>query len=475
MRALVLFLALFVSGYAPLSYAGKAYLDVNLRPTTVEVNRTYYYSTDIKPDANGVYTIAVYDQRDKLIVTLQSTTLTIGRGTLTGTQLAAYRQLGLLSRIVYAFGEGYTGQMVMRSPQGYLLERVPYVDGKQQGAHVEFYENGALQAFTPYAANKKVSTARRWSRAGQLVQETKRTAQGEFISQSEWTVEGRLRQQTVPVAIPGYAPGLKETTWQNDRTVTFIAAAISDPDNGFVPNARHPYKLVKKVRDGHVFELVEENGYGNNGEQRLMYEDWSIVKHMKDGKQDGLYREQSGGKVTNQGHYRNGVKVGDWQETNGDDRVIYATYTQRGQLNGPRKVYDASSNTLLIEEVYLNGKLHGKYEEHAATGELIARGHYQQARKEGAWIEPERDNRWQGHYDMGKKTGAWTRVNGRGYTTANLHYAAGKLQGKQYLFADNGALTLFEHYQHGKRHGQRVTYENGVVQTVQQFKQGQLQ
>lgn len=475
MRVLVLFISLIVSGYSPLSFAGKAYLDVNLRPTTVEVNRTYYYSTDIKPDANGVYTIPVYDQHDKLIVTLQSTTLTIARGSLTGTQLATYRQLGLLSRIVYAFGEGYTGQMEMRSPQGYLLERVPYVDGKQQGAHVKFYENGALQAFTPYAANKKVNSARRWSRAGQLVQETKRTEQGEFISQSKWTVEGRLRQRTEPVAIPGYAPGLKETTWQNDRTVTFIAAAIRDPDNGFVPNARHPYKLIKKVRDGTVFELVEENGYGNNGEQRLMYEDWSIVKHMKDGKQDGLYREESGGEVTNLGQYKNGVKVGDWQETKGGDRKIYASYSQRGELDGPRKVYDANSNTLLIEEVYLNGKQHGKYEEHSATGELIAVGHYQRGKKDGDWIEPERDNRWQGHYNMGKKIGAWTRVNERGYTTAYFHYVAGKLHGKQYLFADNGALTLFEHYHHGVRHGQRVTYENGVTQTVQQFKQGQLQ
>ena len=61
------------------------YMDVNLYPTQVKVNRTYHYSSDIEPDEKGIYTISVFDKQDALIATLRSTEPVVSKGTLTGT------------------------------------------------------------------------------------------------------------------------------------------------------------------------------------------------------------------------------------------------------------------------------------------------------------------------------------------------------------------------------------------------------
>ncbi|MDO6569180.1 hypothetical protein Q4561_19070 [Alteromonas sp. 1_MG-2023] len=471
----ILSLMLGISLMPSLAYGETEYLDVNLKPTKVEINRRYHYESDVKPDENGVYTIPVYDKEGVLIVTFQSTEPVIARGTFTGKQVAEERKLGLLNRVIYALGEGFDGRVEMRDKSGYLQEEVTYVNGKRDGIKKQYYDNGAINAITHFKQNKEVGTTKRWNRNGVLVRETKRTEEGTFISEHEWNSEGILRQETVPTKIEGYGAGLKETTWELGEIKTFIAAGVSDPSRGFVRGANHAYKLIKRERatDGELIALEEVHDYGRNGEQRLYHEGFSIIENTTDGKRDGLYSQGDFGDEATKGMYKNGIKVGKWRDTNKSGDIIYETYSNAGELNGDRTVQDSETEAYIVKEHYSNGKKHGKYQHFDYDGNLDTYGVYQEGVKTGDWVEAESDTTWKGTYNHGKKVGRWLKYNAQKYVVYDLQYKDGDLNGPQYLFADNGAITLFEMRKNGIRHGKRITYENGIETSRGNFVNGQ--
>lgn len=451
------------------------YMDVNLYPTQVKVNRTYHYSSDIEPDEKGIYTISVFDKQDALIATLRSTEPVVSKGTLTGTLVAQERKAHLISRLLHRFNDGFSGQVETRDSQGYLQKVTPYKNSKRDGIEKEYYSNGALQAFSPYKAGKLVLTSKKWNKAGLLISKTERSPDGKFIKRQKWTNNGDLLKLIEPVDIPNYAPGLKEIAWRYDRTEVFIASSVRDPDRGFTRGARHPYKLIEKSRDGKIFEAVEENGGGKNGMQRYFLEGYEQIEHRVNGELDGEYSQKNEGKLTTGGTYKAGVKVGDWQETNKDGTVTYEHYSQQGKREGKREVYDPQSEQLLVSEFYRNDKKHGQYQRFDKQGNKITYGQYTQGKKNGAWVEQDDQSQWQGHYKQGKKQGQWTKRDAQGYVDAKLTYKDGNLAGSQYLFAENGALRLFEMRKDGVRHGSRISYQDGQQEEIQQFEKGRLQ
>ncbi|MEG3765885.1 hypothetical protein [Alteromonas sp. 14N.309.X.WAT.G.H12] len=469
---LVLYLAFPIA-----AYAATEYLDVNLSPTKNEINYRYHYESDVEPDNDGVYTLPVYDEAGELIVTLQSTNPVIARGTFTGTQVAEERKLGLLSRVLYRLGDGFTGRAVMRSKDGYLQEEVPYVNGKREGVAKQYYDNGALNAVTHYKQNKEVLTTKRWSRNGVLVRETQRTENGKFIEEREWTTEGMLRQETIPIDIDGYPSGLKETTWELGEVKTFIAAGVHDPHRGFYRSANLPYKLVKRegIEDGKLISLEEVNHYGKEGRQRLYHEGFSIIENMTNGKRDGMYSEGDEGNEAIKGRYKNGLKIGQWRDTNSNGDIILETYSNAGTLDGVRTVQNRNTQALIVKEHYVDGKKHGEYASFDSDGTKATFGMYNQGKKDGDWVEKDGNRIWHGTYKHDHKVGRWLGYNPQGYVVFDLHYKNGKLNGPQYAFADNGALTLFEERKNGARDGKRIVYEDGIKSGESFYKDGEKQ
>jgi antitoxin component YwqK of YwqJK toxin-antitoxin module len=451
------------------------YMDVNLYPTKVKVNRTYHYSSDTKPDENGIYTIAVFDKQDALIATLKSTKPVVSKGTLTGTLVAQERKAHLISRLLYHFNDGFSGQVETRDSQGYLQKVTPYKNSKRDGIEKEYYSNGALKAYSPYKAGKLVHTSKKWNKAGLLISKTERNPEGKFIKRQKWTNNGDLLKLIVPVDIPNYAPGLKETAWRYDRTETFIASSVRDPDRGFTRGARHPYKLIEKSRDGKIFEAVEENGSGNNGMQRFFLDGYEQIEHRVNGELDGEYSQKNEGKLTTGGTYKAGMKVGDWQETNKDGTVTYEHYSKQGKREGKRTVYDPDSEQLLESEFYRNDKKHGQYQRFDKQGNKITYGQYTQGKKTGPWVEYDYPDQWQGHYKQGKKEGQWSHRNALGYLIAKQTYRDGLMTGPQYIFSNDGALVLFEIRNEGIRDGISITFPLGQQRKVRHFKRGLVQ
>lgn len=477
MMRYAIFLIVF-SGLLPtLALSETQYLDVNLSPTQVEINRRYHYQSDVEPNNSGVYILPVYNDAGELIVTFQSTQPVIARGTFTGTQVAEERKLGLLSRVLYSIGDGFNGLAEERYTSGYLREKATYVDGKKDGVNTQYYENGAIKALTHYHQNKEVGVTRRWNRHGVLVRETRRTPEGVFINEREWNSQGELRQETIPIEIEGYPDGLKETTWELGEITTFIASGVRDPSRGFVRGANFAYKLVKRERakDGELLSLQKVNDYGRNGEQRLYYEGFSIIENMVDGKRNGVYREGDLGNEVIQGRYKNGIKVGKWQDTNSNGDIIIETYSHSGELTGIRTVQQAKTSKFIVKEHYKEGQKHGQYIHFNSEGKKDTYGVYNEGVKTGEWVESDNGVTWSGTYKEGKKTGRWRKYSSDGYVVLDLRYNAGKLEGPQYLFADNGALTLFEQRKEGLRHGKRITYENGKQTSSLTFINGQQQ
>lgn len=455
--------------------AETAYLDVNFTPTKVKINRTFYYSTNSQANAKGIHTIAVYNMRDERVATLHSRAPTIGPGTLIGRQVAETREGYRISRLIYHYNDGFTGEIVKRNSDGYLKEVAPYKNGKQHGVKKTYYSSGAVGSATPYKDGVKVLSAKTWSEAGQLISETERSETGKFIRKRKWTAEGKLLRLIKPVNIPGYGAGLKETAWRYDRTETFVASDVDDPDGRFARGLTYPYKLIEKKRDGKIFERVEQNGSGKNGEQRYFIEGYETVENLKYGERHGEFTETNEGKVTTQGTYKNGIKVGKWQSSNKDGSVVYENFTQTGKLDGSRQVVDKETERLLLSEEYTNGLRNGVFEEFDTQGRRTTYGKYAMGKKVGDWVEHEGTQRWEGNYVQGDRDGTWVQYNKHGYRVAKLSYANGKLEGPQYLFNQEGALTLFESRKNDVRHGARKTYESGHLKTENQFYQGQRQ
>ncbi|MBU2978561.1 hypothetical protein [Alteromonas sp. C1M14] len=477
MKTLLKYSLIVIWAFPMVAFSATEYLDVNLSPTKNEINYRYHYESDVQPNDDGVYTLPVFDEAGELIVTFQSTKPVIARGTFTGTQVAEERKLGLLSRVLYHLGDGFNGRAEMRNKKGYLQEEVPYINGKRDGVAKQYYDNGALNATTHYKQNKEVLTTKRWSRDGVLVRETQRTENGEFVKEREWTTEGVLRQETVPIDIDGYPSGLQETTWELGEVKTFIAAGVRDPHRGFYPTANLPYILVKRERkeEGQLISLKEVNHYGKEGQQRLYHEGFSIIENMSDGKRNGMYSEGDEGNEAIKGMYKNGVKVGQWRDTNSDGDIILETYSNSGNLDGVRTVQNRDTQALIVTEHYVDGTKHGEYAAFDSDGNKETFGMYNQGKKDGAWVEKDGNRIWHGTYQQGHKVERWLGYNLQGYRIFDLHYKNGKLDGPQYAFADNGALTLFEERKNGARDGKRLVYENGIKTSENNYKNGERQ
>lgn len=452
-------------GLVPMAaFAETAYLDVNLVPGRDELDRRYHYSTESVPDAQGVHSIPVLDDAGALVVTLENLGPLIKNGSLTGAQHVVAGNMYLVGRMIAGIGEGYTGRAVMRDDAGFILHEVPYVDGKRDGTEQAFFEDGAQRKVTHYDDGQKVLTDRLWDGDGQLRRETERQADGTFVRERERTSDGTLHQETVPYDIPRHGPGLQQTTWELGEVQTFVAAGVSDPDQGFTRGADHPYKLLKTERGGTIIDRSETiNGtYTGLHVMSRSYDDLRMQAHMVKGKRHGPYLETKGGRVLSQGSYDKGERIGSWMETTSDGEVVRETYIKAGVLSGARTVHAAQGGQLRLREIYTDGLLDGAYVRFDETGQRLSSGTYMHGKKTGQWSEADdAAGSWRGAYEDDKRQGRWVRHNADGYVIEIATMSNGELNGPHYRFARDGALELFENWKNGVRQGARVVYEDG--------------
>ncbi|MFB2802170.1 toxin-antitoxin system YwqK family antitoxin [Shewanella seohaensis] len=242
---------------------------------------------------------------------------------------------------------------------------------------------------------------------------------------------------------------------------------------------------VQGELDGHFAAYDARNG-------SVMY-----AGDYKLGKQVGKWIEADSRETYWEGEYLDGKKQGKWVlQSMMDDADNYGfIHYNKGVPDGPSEIYtpDYDSSTegakkLSEKGIYLNGVKDGEWLESDGS-----KGQYQKGVKQGAWVEKvtQGDYRFQtgeGSYLDGKRSGTWVYIRtpdeNDAFTTkqsvtylykTEVNYENGLRQGEAKLFNKDNFMFALKHYDKGRLHGESLWYSApNTVSNVANYRQGEL-
>ena len=139
-----------------------------------------------------------------------------------------------------------------------------------------------------------------------------------------------------------------------------------------------------------------------------------------------------------------------------DYKRIIGIYKEDGR-NGKGKEYHISTNTMIFEGDYLNGKRNGKGKEYSYYGKFKYEGEYLNGKRNGKGKEYyfNGELKFEGQYLKG------LRWNGKGYKKGgNIDYEIKEGNGKGKEYYDNDKLKFEGEYLKGKRNGKGNEYDD---------------
>lgn len=242
---------------------------------------------------------------------------------------------------------------------------------------------------------------------------------------------------------------------------------------------------VQGELDGHFAAYDARNG-------SVMY-----AGDYKLGKQVGKWMEADSRETYWEGEYLDGKKQGKWVlRSVMDDADNYGfIHYNKGVPDGPSEIYtlDYDSGTegakkLSEKGIYLNGVKDGEWLESDGS-----KGQYQKGVKQGAWTEKvtQGDYRFQtgeGSYLDGKRSGTWVYIRtpdaNDSFITkqsvtylykTEVNYENGLRQGEAKLFNKDNFMFALTQYDKGRLHGQSLWYSGpNAVSNVVNYRQGEL-
>lgn len=217
----------------------------------------------------------------------------------------------------------------------------------------------------------------------------------------------------------------------------------------------------------------------------------------KQGKKVGKWMESENQAMYWEGEYLDGKKQGKWiaqSVFDEADNFGFAHYNQ-DVLDGPTEIYtlDYDSSTegakkLSEKGIYRNGVKDGEWLESDGS-----KGQYQKGVKQGPWTEKvtQGDYRFQtgeGNYLDGKRSGPWVYIRtpdaNDAFTTkqsvtylykTEVNYENGLRQGEAKLFNKDNFMFALKHYDKGRLHGESLWYSApNTVSNVANYRQGEL-
>tara|TARA_Y100000590_G_scaffold460513_1_gene619974 strand:- start:1883 stop:3796 length:1914 start_codon:yes stop_codon:yes gene_type:complete len=273
------------------------------------------------------------------------------------------------------FGKGKKGK-------GPLKSRGSYKNGKKEGLHESFhnngklFENGTLHEKGSYKNGKKEGLHESFHRNGQL--------------------QSRV----------SYKNGKKEGLYESF----------------------YDYPVWK-----------EEKGKYKNGKKEGLWEVFSgdelgIKERYKKGKKEGPYESfHRNGKLHEKGSYKNGKKEGRWKILHDNGQLECSAKYKNGEKEGLWEVYGILGS-LVSKGKFKKGKKEGFHENYfplASESKISSKGNYKNGEKEGLHEIFHANGKLyeKGSYKNGKKEGLHEIFHANGTLKANENYKKGKKEG----------------------------------------------
>jgi antitoxin component YwqK of YwqJK toxin-antitoxin module len=202
------------------------------------------------------------------------------------------------------------------------------------------------------------------------------------------------------------------------------------------------------------------------------------------------------GSLKTSGQYREGKKVGKWQDyyESGELSKIY-TYTRQGKQTGFQESYYKSGNlksktgksntgSFIEEGFYGNGALfyvmtlsrrpksdflikNGVYREFFKDKNVKIEANYKKGQLEGTWIKYYNSGQkeWEVNYHSGYKQGAYSKYFKNGQLECEGHTVLELKDGEEKRYNEQGVLILEGQYVADKMHGKWVSYNASGTKT----------
>ncbi|MBS0040899.1 hypothetical protein KFE26_01060 [Shewanella sp. M16] len=201
----------------------------------------------------------------------------------------------------------------------------------------------------------------------------------------------------------------------------------------------------------------------------------------KQGKKVGKWMEADGQASYWEGEYLDGKKQGKWiaqSMFDEADNYGFAHYNQ-GVLDGPYEIYepeygaDTGDKRLSEKGIYRNGVKDGEWLESNGN-----KGHYQNGIKQGPWVDKVslgeyRNYVGNGAYLDGKRTGPWVFKTDK-KSRIEVTYLNGLREGEEKLISDENVLFANKYYKQGLLDGQSIWYSaQDVVSGIRHYRKGE--
>ncbi|MES1946921.1 hypothetical protein C84B14_06216 [Salinisphaera sp. C84B14] len=375
----------------------------------------------------------------------------------------------------------------------HLTRRSHYRDDKLDGEQRHWNDEGRLVRLWRYADGQRDGEQRSWFNNGQL-KSVEHYRDGQYVGENRWyDQKGRpARSRTYAddgsgelIASRSYNGGmpsvvmhhverdgetLKITRW-HDKNGYVISKRIENPDTGYREN-------ISFFTNGRVRRhKVERNGqpvgkqYKANGSKAGRY---TIERYDDNGKRHGKQQSYRDFELYAYSSFRHGTQVGDAVEYGYSGQRTESHYDDQGERHGTVTKTDADGE-LLSRAHYRHGVQVGDYVEYRGYDRrLIARGQYENGKRNGPWLMHENSQVWKGRYRNGVRVGRWVAITEQGYAVSAGYFDdQGRRDGTWYGFADNGRMTGLETYSHGTRDGRSASYgDDGSLIYEQYYRDG---
>ncbi|MBN8701472.1 MAG: toxin-antitoxin system YwqK family antitoxin [Bacteroidetes bacterium] len=342
---------------------------------------------------------------------------------------------------------------------GKIKDKIPFVDGKENGNAFEYDTLGNIITLTEYKLGftRKSERINRKDRDG-----LKQGVWKDFYDNGNLKNEGRYLNDKKDGYFKDYALNgslLKVEKYTNGK-LQEDAPELKKVD---IFTEYHPtgkLKFTGGYKDG-VPEGVHRD-YNDSGliVSSKIYSDGVIIAEGimdEKGNQQGIWKEyHTNGKIKAQGEYKDAKRVGEWVFYHPNGKVEQkGKYDKKGKAQGLWKWYYESGN-LLREENYVNDKLEGNMIEYSDSGKVITKGEYLDGLKEGTWVYEMGDYREEGAYKADKRDGEWKHFYTNGKLRFEGKFIDGSADGKHKYYHSNGKLMQEGKYIMGNKDGEWV-------------------
>ncbi|MFY9307872.1 MAG: hypothetical protein WAQ28_02365 [Bacteroidia bacterium] len=293
---------------------------------------------------------------------------------------------------------------------GKVKQTIPFVNGKEEGAGLEFSPDSTIITMTDYkmgyiqkeekinrrdAKNLKQGLWKEFYPTGIVKQE---------VTYFDDKMNGYLKEYSVKGSLLNTTKYINGIAQSNVPELTKLDIKTEYYDNGQVHFTR-TYK--EDVAEGIHREFSPE---GKVVGAQIFVEGVLTAEGILDtaGRQQGIWKEfYPDGKLKSQGEYLNSKRIGEWVFYHPNGKVEQkGVYDKKGKAQGVWKWFYESGN-ILLEENYRNGLVDGMMTEYSDTGKVITKGEYIDGMKEGEWMLELQGYREEGVYKSDKRDGEW--------------------------------------------------------------------